>query len=148
MNRFSGRYSFSIAGFVLGAIICVLALQAAGQTRQARKTDPQTQLLNNYRKYPDRYIRISNESWKYDDNDQIAFHSFTLKNIAGVAYSGIQIRATYLNAEGKTLQSQVLKIPGTLAAYQIKKIKDITARKVPPECAQALIAITTASIGP
>jgi hypothetical protein len=148
MNRLLTRSLFRIPAAVAGVTIIGLALTAAAQTRTARKVDPQAQLLNNYRKYPDRYIRISNETWRYDDTNQTAFHSFTLKNNAGVAYSGIQVRVNYLNDDGKTLQSQVLNVPGTLAAYEIKKIKDIRNRKVPPQCTQAVISISTAVIGP
>jgi hypothetical protein len=148
MNRFSGRSSILIPGAILGTLIFILALNAVGQTGPARKVDPQTQLLNNYRKYPDRYVRILNETWKYDEVKRIAIHSFTLKNSAGISYSGIQIRANYMNDDGKTLQSQVLNVPGTLGAYQVKKIKDIRAKKVPLECTQAVITVATASIGP
>jgi hypothetical protein len=131
-----------------GAFITADAARMAAQTRQTAKPDPQTQLLNNYRKYPDRYIRISGESWQYDRNTRIAVHSFTMKNIAGVAYSEIEVEMTYLSAEGKKLQVQSVKIPGILAAYQIKKIKDMKVKKVPVQCDQVLLKVTTAKIHP
>ena len=148
MSRFSCRCSVPTALVVLGMMISIPALQGVGQTRSIRKPDPQTQLLNNYRKYPDRYIRISGESWKYDDSNLTALHSFTLKNIAGVAYSGIEIRASYLDANGKLLYKEVLRCPGILAAYQIRKIKGIKVKNVPLACEQALLAVITASIHP
>lgn len=148
MNRLSARSLFRIPAAIAMATVLGLAPTSAAQTRTVRKVDPQAQLLNNYRKFPNRYIRISDETWKYDDTQQTAFHSFTLKNNAGVAYSGIQIQANYLNDDGKTLLSQVLNVPGTLAPYQTKRIKDIRTRKVPPQCTQAVISVKTASISP
>jgi hypothetical protein len=148
MNRFPGRKALLILAAVLAMIIHIYAAARAEQTRPSRRPDPQTQLLNNYRKYPDRYIRISGESWKYDEDTKTASHSFALKNIAGVAYSGIEIRASYMDPNGKTMQKQVLKIPGILSPYQTKKFKGIKTRNVPAASDQALLAVITASIYP
>jgi hypothetical protein len=104
--------------------------------------------LNYYRQYPDRYIRISDENWKLDDISHNASHSFTLKNTAGVAYSGIELRVNYLSAGGKKLQSQILKIPGILAAYGTRKVRDLKARNVPAESDQALLTVSKALIHP
>jgi len=124
-------------------------LDAAAEAEQAgRKPDPQTQLLNNYRKYPDRYIRLSGETYRYDESTRTAFHSFTLKNSAGAAYAGIEIRASYLDDGGKSLQSQIIKIPGSLSPYQIKKFKNLKVKNVPAAGSQALLAVATATIGP
>jgi len=106
------------------------------------------QLLNNYRQYPDRYIRISGETWEYDAGSRCAFHSFTLKNIAGVAYSDIELRVTYLGSDGKKLQSQVLKIPGILAAYGNKKFGRLKVTNAHNECDQAVLAVIKGSIHP
>ncbi len=146
MSKFRGQAACLI--LLAALVLMVHAGAAEPQNRPLRKQDPQTQLLNNYRKFPDRYIRVSGESWKYDDGARIAFHSFTLKNIAGAAYSGIEIRARYLDADGKAVHSQVLKIPGVLAPYQSKKYKELKVRNVPPAADQALLAIINASIGP
>jgi hypothetical protein len=150
MPRLSGSFRFSttVLLLALGIMVCVFEVDSAGQIRLPRRPDPQTQLLNNYRKYPDRYIRISNEAWRYNNKSHIAFHSFTLKNIAGVAYAEIEIRLKYLSADGKTLQSQVLKIPGILAAYQTKKINELKVRNAPEESDQVLATIEKASIHP
>jgi hypothetical protein len=130
-----------ILAAALGAVINVNAAAGAVQTRTARKPDQQTQLLNNYRKYPDRYIRISEESWKYDDRSRTALHSFTLKNLAGAAYSGIELGVSYLDQDGKPLLNQVLKIPGALSPYQIKKFKDLRVTKVPAAATQVLLTV-------
>jgi len=103
-------------------------------------------LIENYRQYPDRYIRILDESWKLDPAGTTATHSFTLKNTAGVAYSDVTLRIAYQNSAGKDLQVQSLKIPGILKAYEIKKIKDFKVKNVPEKSDQAVISIAKALI--
>ena len=57
------------AGLLLQGIPCnaepvtALASVSAGQSRTTRKPDPHAQLLEYYRRYPDRYILVSNQSW-------------------------------------------------------------------------------------
>lgn len=149
MIRLSERFRISVVTpAILVGFICGFAMSYAQQSRKQRGPDPQTQLLNNYRRYPDRYILISNEAWKYDDMTHTAVHSFTLKNNAGVAYSGIEIRLNYMNASGKTLQNQTLKIPGTIAVYGTRKIKGLKATNVPSECDQVTVIVAKAVIYP
>lgn len=148
MSKFHSLVALAALVCIPGSAISVHAAEIAAQSRQTGKQDPQTQLINNYRKYADRYIRISGESWQYDQTNKIATHSFTVKNGAGVAYSDIEIEVAYLSAEGKNLQVQTVKIPGILAAYQIKKVKDMKVRKVPAQSDQALLKVTKASIHP
>jgi hypothetical protein len=150
MIRFPGavRVSVMVWMLMLGPINSISVLNAPAQVRPRKALDPQTQLLNNYRKYVDRYIRISGETWKYDDATHSAKHSFTLKNTAGVAYSDIELSIDYLNANGKSLQTSVLKIPGTLAAYTSKLFADRKVQKVPGDCDQAVLRISKATIIP
>jgi hypothetical protein len=133
----------ALAGFLmLGFTICI------PQDRTLRRPDPQTQVLDNYRRYPDRYIRISGETWKYDVKSRSALHSFTLKNNAGVAYSDIEIRLIYQDSKGKTLQSQILKIPGVLGIAEIRKIKDMKAMNVPAGSEQVLLTVAKGLMHP
>jgi hypothetical protein len=150
MIRFPGavRVSVIVWMLMLGPINSISVLYAPAQTRPRKGPDPQTQLLNNYRKYVDRYIRISGETWKYDDITHCATHSFTLKNTAGVAYSDIELSVSYLNASGKSLQTSVLKIPGALSAYTSKKFADLKVQKVPENCDQAVLSLSKATIIP
>ena len=85
MIRFASGFRMSVVASLLLLVLTISTsvISKAAQVRQRRGLDPQTQLLNNYRKYVDRYIRISGETWKYDDSTRSATHSFTLKNIAG-----------------------------------------------------------------
>jgi hypothetical protein len=144
--RESFRISATVPLLMFGVMVCVSAVNSVEQVRA--RPDPQTQLLNNYRQYPDRYIRISDETWRYDDLSHAASHSFTMKNIAGVAYAGIEIRVNYMSASGKTLQSQTLKIPGILPAYGTRKIHDLKAQNVPAKSDQAILAVTKGFIHP
>ncbi len=150
MATFSGSFRFfaSVLLLTFSSMVCISGADGAQQIRLPRRPDPQTQLLNYYRHYPDRYIRISKEAWRYDDKSHTAFHSFTLKNSAGVAYAGIEIRLKYLSVDGKAVQSQILKIPGILAAYQTKKINELRVRNAPAGSDQVLATIEKASIHP
>ena len=133
---------------ISGIIILIFAVTIAAQVRARKAPDPQTQLLNNYRNYADRYIRITDEKWKYDDVAQSASHSFSLKNTAGVAYSEIELRVNYLSPAGKALKSSKIRIPGVLPAYQTKKFKDLKVEKVPSASDQAVLAVVKAVIHP
>ncbi len=135
---------------ILAVLLGPLSPRAAAEVQKlpVRKQDPQAQLLSNYRKFPDRYIRILDQSWKYDSKSATAFHSFTLRNLAGVAYSGIELNASYLDAQGKALMTKVLKIPGALPAYQLKKYRELKMANVPEAAEQVLLTVKGASIGP
>jgi hypothetical protein len=123
-------------------------MRGAQQNQPLRRPNPQTQLLNNYRQYPDRYIRISGESWKLGETNDSALHSFTLKNIAGVAYSDIELRVNYLDANGKTLLSRTVKVPGILAAYSVKKVQNMEVKNVPGSSDSVLLSVAKAAIHP
>ena len=129
--------------FLFGAAIG----SSVGSTQQMpRKPDPRAQLLNNYRQYPERYIRILEESWQFDERSGTASHSFTLRNSAATVYSELEIRLTYLNSAGKTLHSRVIKIPGNLAPYEVRKIKGLKVKNVPAGSDQVLLAVVKALI--
>ena len=147
-NTESFRIPIEAVVFVLMVTICASTSNSPAQTRLPRRPDPQTQLLDNYRRYPDRYIRISNETWKYSEGSRSALHSFTVKNSAGVAYSAIEIRLNYLDSNGKALVSRTLKIPGNLAAYEVRKIKEMKVRDVPAGSDQVILTVTKAMIYP
>jgi hypothetical protein len=133
-------------------VFCItMMLSAIGfgqQSRQTGRNDPQAQLISNYQKFPERYIRIHDESWRYDEKIHSAFHSFALRNSAGIAYSDVEIRFDYLDAKGKTMQSQSLKIPGFLKAYEVKKLKDLQVKKVPKDSEQVTITVIKAILRP
>jgi hypothetical protein len=150
MTRSSGasRAFIAVSFFMAGLMMTVSLLNATAEVRPRRGPDLQAQMLNNYRKYVDRYIRISGENWKYDEAAHTATHSFTLKNIAGVAYSEIILNVSYLNADGKSLQAQTLKIPGILGAYTSKKYTNLKVQKVPKDCDQVVLTISKAVIYP
>jgi hypothetical protein len=116
------------------------------QRRQSQKLSPEAQLLIYYRQYPDRYIRVSKESWQYDQSSRSAFHSFTLKNTAGVAYYAIEVLVSYQRSDGKILYTQAVKIPGTLAPYGTLEVKKITVKHVPAASESVLIGVAKALI--
>jgi hypothetical protein len=116
------------------------------QRRLAQKPSPEAQLLSYYREYPDRYLRVSKETWQYDQSSHTAFHSFTLKNTAGVAYSAIEVNFSYQGSGGKTLYTQTVKIPGSVAPYGTMEVKKIVVKHVPAAGESVLISVVKALI--
>jgi len=122
------------------AAMWISPLTGLDKTPHAQKADPQTQMLDYYRRYPERYIRIGKESWRYDQSSESAFHSFELKNTATVAYSSIRIRFNYEAASGKVLESRIMVIPGTLGAMGAMEIRAAEIRHV-PAAAVGIVAV-------
>ncbi len=142
------------ATLLLGAILA-LAYKAAlwiqplsgfEQSPHGRKIDPQTQILQYYRQYSERYIRITKETWQYEEISRTAVHSFTLRNSATVAYQEIEIRLNYESSSGKVLYTQVTKVPGTLAALGTKKVENIKVKNVPGAAINVVLTVTTAKM--
>jgi hypothetical protein len=139
-------------GLVLSVIlfsyyrIPLLPPGAIEQRRSAQKLSPEAQLLEYYRDYPDRYIRVSKESWRYAQSSRTAYHYFTLRNTATLAYCAIEVRLSYQHASGKTLQTQTVKIPGVLQALGTMEVRDIKVKNVPAASERVLIEVAKALI--
>ncbi len=140
------------AVLVLGAIL-VLAYKALmwveplsglEQTPHAQKIDPQTQILQYYKQHPESYIRISRETWQYDDIARTSIHSFVLTNSATVPYQDIEIRFTYQSSAGKVLYTQVVRMPGILAALGTKKFEKVRVKSVPQAASSVLLSVAGA----
>jgi|SRR5688572_27189445 len=116
------------------------------QAKTWKKKSPEAQIQDYYRQYPESYIRISKETWQFDPGTRTAFHSFTLKNTAGVSYSEIEIRFSYIAASGKTIQTQAVKMPGTLPAQGTRDVKRIKVTGVPASSANVLMSVAKASV--
>jgi len=143
---------FLEGGLLLGALL-VLAYKAAmwvrpleglNKTPHARKVDPEKQINQYYRDYPERYIRISGESWRYSDRSRSAFHTFTLKNSATVPYHDIEIKFSYESAGGKVLHTHSAKISGTIAALSSLEVSELKVTGVPESAVKAVASISRA----
>jgi hypothetical protein len=121
-------------------------VERAEQLRQSKKPDPQAQLLEYYRKYPDRYIRIVDESWMYDPVSRTATHSFTLRNLARIAYTEIEVRFDYESSGGGKPITRTVKIQGSLAASGTKVVKGLKVKDVPPGIKSVLTTVAKAVI--
>lgn len=106
---------------------------------------PSAQLFGYYRRYPERYLRISEQSWKLDPVRGSAVHSFTLKNVATAPYYYIQVRFTYLDANGKTLLTRVVQVLEGIAGLGKKQIRT-EVKHVPGKADQAVLTIEAARI--
>ncbi len=144
------------AVLLLGALI-ILAYKAATrvlplpvenveQARRQGRPDPQAQLLHYYLQYPDRYLRIANEKWAFNPVTRVASHSFTIHNIATLAYSDIEVTITYEGSNGKTLLTRTAKIPGVIEAFKTLEVKQIKITGIPRTTANAMITIAKAVI--
>lgn len=121
-----------------------LPLDRIEQKRGFQKPAPQPTILDYYRQYPDRYIRVDDESWQYDPGSQTASHSFTLRNLATIPYKEIQVRFTYESSAGKTLLTRDVKVPGVLQAQGTLSIKKIKVTGVPAATKSAVTAVAKA----
>jgi hypothetical protein len=117
-----------------------------GAVEQKRKIDPQAQILQYYRQYPERYIRISKESWKYDANSRIASHTLTLTNSATVPYHLIDLGFSFETANGKILHTQIVSVPGILAAGGVMDVKKIRVKNVPNAAENVVVTVAKALV--
>jgi len=142
------------AALLLGATLAlaykaamrVLPLGGMEQKPYGQKVDPKTKILEYYRQYPERYIRISKESWQLDQYSRTASHSFTLTNSATVAYQAIEVRFSYESSSGKSLQVITVKIPGVLDALGKMNVTKVKVRNVPIASERVVAAIAKALV--
>ena len=119
---------------------------ALGPIQQKRKIDPSAQILEYYRQYPERYIRIASESWQYDQGSHTATHFLTLKNSATVPYSSIEIRFNYTSSAGKILQTETVKIPGVLGALGTMEVKKVKVKNIRAAAVTVVTNVAKASV--
>lgn len=119
---------------------------AIEQAPYFQKRDPNDRILANFKKYPDRYILIVDESWRYDPVARQATHSLTLQNNATVAYSGIELRFSYESARGKILDTRTVPLSDPLPASSKKVLKGIQMRDIPPGTKSVVTAVAGASV--
>jgi hypothetical protein len=123
----------------------VLVLSASAQTHRPQKIDPQAQMMQYYRQYPDRYIRISKESWQYAQATRLALHSFTLNNTAVVPYCEIEMRFSYQDEKGAAVATMTQSIPGILQPYRPEQ-KDVKLKAVPPKAVNVVVSVSKALV--
>ena len=140
------------AVLLVGALL-VVAYKAAtwvrplGRVEQSqflKKVDPAVRVREYYEQYPERYIRIGQESWRYAGGT--AYHSFTLTNQATVGYEEIGIELNYQGRGGKTLLSRTVTLKNTLAPLGTLQIAGLEVKNVPPGSESVLLRITGAKV--
>ena len=129
------------------AFSCILAaMTGSAQIRGPQKIDPQAQLIKYYRQYPDRYIRISKESWRYNQRTGMAQHSFTLNNTATVPYCEIEMRFAYQDEKGATIVTQAHPIAGILQPYRPVEQKNVTLKRIPNKAVNVVVTVSKALV--
>lgn len=149
------RWVLAVEAVLVVCAALVLAYKAAmwvrplGRIDQAQflpKVDPATRVREYYARYPERYIRISGESWRYDGADGTARHKFTLTNQATVSYESIRIELTYQSAAGEVLHRETVDLPGSLEDSGSKEISSLEVKRVPTRSETVLLRVVGASV--
>lgn len=136
-----------MAHYAALAFSCILLVMSVpAQIRGPRKIDPQAQLMQYYKQYPDRYIRVSKESWKYTSVSRMAVHSFTLNNTATVPYCEVEMKFSYQDDDGKTLATMTQVIPGILQPYRPVELKGIRVKPISAKAANMILSVSKALI--
>jgi hypothetical protein len=149
------RWLLFLEGFLLLGSLTVLAYKAATwvtsfpevrleQKRPSPKAYARPTILDYYRQYPDRYIRVENESWHLDNKTGIAIHNFSLRNLATVPYQEIVARIAYESADGKALLTRDIQIPGVLPSQETVSLKKIKVTGVPAATGTATVTVVKA----
>jgi hypothetical protein len=123
----------------------ILPLGPVEQPRP-RITDPREQVLEYNSRYPERYIRIRDQSWRYDQNTGAAFHTFTLSNSATVAYRSIRIRLLYRSAAGKAIETRSVELPDRLPALGSRRVSSIKVTHIPAASDTVLLEVVGAEV--
>ena len=141
-------------GLILWVLISCVPFDTGGgmipvarcaQRHPPQKVDASAQILEYYRKYPDRYVRISDESWQYSEKSRVAYHSFTLRNSATIPYSAIEVRISYQTPSGKELKAELVKVEGVLPALGRLAVRELKVKQVPP-AAKIIMTVAAAAI--
>ncbi len=149
------RWVLVVEAVVVVCALAVLTYKAAmwvrplGRIDQAQflpKEDPKARIREYYARYPESYIRIGKESWRYESGSRTAYHKFNLANQATVSYDNIRIELTYMSVTGKVLHSETIALPGRLEASGSREISDLVVKHVPPDSDTVLIRIVAASV--
>ena len=111
-----------------------------------RKPDAKAQIMEYYRKYPERYIRIADDSWSYHPVPRIASHSLKVRNTAAVTYTSVRLRFTYESAGGEVLKSEAVTLPGRLGALRTIELKKLEVRGVPAAAWRVTAIVEKASV--
>ncbi len=136
--------SLLVLAYKAATRILPLPLDRIEQKRGYQKPAPGPTILDYYRRYPDRYIRVENESWQFDPRTLVATHSFSLRNLATVAYKEIEVRFTYESPSGKILLTRDIKIPRQLQAQGTMSLKMIKVTGVPATTKSAVLVVAKA----
>ncbi len=122
-----------------------LPADAVEQRRIVQKLSPEQQILQYYRDYPERYMRVFKETWQYDPRSGRSFHSFSLRNSATVSYHAIEMTLSYQTGD-KTLYVKTVKIPGVIAPGGTMQVKNLEVKHVPAASQSVLIVVSKALI--
>ena len=106
---------------------------------------PSAELFGYYRRYPERYLRISEHTWRFDPSRSSAIHSFTLKNVATAPYYYIHVRFTYVDAVGKVLHTREVQVLQGIAGLGTKQIRT-EVKGAPGKAERAVLTIESARI--
>jgi hypothetical protein len=149
------RWLLVLEGLLLLAALVVIAYKLAIRVRPIgqvvveqypREADPAERAREYFVTFPERYLRIANESWRSAQGSGIALHSFTIRNSATVGYRAIEVRFVYRSGAGKELGTRVVALEGEIAPGQVLKFSDLKVTGVPPQAESAAAGVVKAVV--
>jgi hypothetical protein len=152
MRWWGPRWLWVAEGFLATSALLLMAYKAAMWVRPlgtvrvggARKElSPRQAVQENYRRHPEGFIRILDESWRYEAGSRTATHSFTLKSNATVVYEDVEVRLEYASPDGRVVFTHVTTIPGPLLPARSIRVPPLEVRDVPPSAAQVTATIVS-----
>lgn len=82
---------------------------------------------------PERYVEILKDSWYVWGFDNVAIHSFSLKNNSNLIYKNIKLVATYYSASNTLLRSNEKIIYDVIWPWETKKFTDFNFWLIPDQ---------------
>jgi hypothetical protein len=144
------RTFWIIDGLILGAAMIYSGYKVATrvmplpvkQVQKKLSAEEQTRVY--YRQYPEGYLRISKESWRYEEHQRKAFHSLILTNTSKVAYNEIELLFRYQDASKKFIKTHNVKLRETAKPGGTINIRDLEIDGVPPEALSVVASVAKA----
>jgi hypothetical protein len=149
------RWLLVLEGLLVVAALVVIAYKLATRVRPLgevvveqypRNADPQVRAQEYFAEYPERYLRIGDESWRYAQGSGIAFHSFTIRNSATVSYRDIEVRFVYRSSTGEDLRTREVPIEQGIAPGAVLKVASLKVTDVPAHADSVVASVAKAVV--
>ncbi len=141
-----------IDGLLLGAAMIYSGYKVATRVMPLpvkpvqKKLSMEEQTRVYYQQYPEGYLRISKETWRYEEHLRKAIHSLTLTNTSKIAYGGIGLLFRYQDASMKYIKTCNVNVRGVIEPGGTLNIRDLETDGVPPEAVSVVASVAKAEV--